>query len=94
MKTLPDYLCRNLKAIFVGTNPGITSAEVGHYHAHKKTNCFWKALYESGLTKETISPEKDATILSYGYGLTDVVKKPTKGDRDLKEGFPEGNSKV
>ena len=31
--TLPDYLCEGLDLVFVGLNPGLYSAKVGHYFA-------------------------------------------------------------
>jgi mismatch-specific thymine-DNA glycosylase len=70
MDTLPNYLGSNLKIIFVGTNPGRISTCRGHYFA-KTGNPFWKLLFETGL----LTSEKDVELPSYGYGLTDIVKK-------------------
>ena len=46
--TLPDYLRPGLDIVFVGLNPGLYSAQVGRYFAHKQ-NRFWPALSASGL---------------------------------------------
>lgn len=82
-KTLPDYLRDNLDILFVGLNPGLYSAQVGHYFAYKH-NRFWSALSASGLIPETVGPEEDARLLEWGIGLTDVVKRPTRGIQELK----------
>ena len=76
MKTLPDYLAAGLDIVFVGINPGIQSAQVGHYFAGSR-NRFWDALNRSGLVDEELGPDTDARIIQHGIGLTDVVKRPT-----------------
>ncbi len=73
---LPDYLAPNLDIVFVGINPGEYSDRVGHYFARPQ-NLFWSALYESGLVPKRLSPQDDARLLDFGYGLTDVVKRPS-----------------
>ena len=81
-ETLPDYLREGLEIVFVGLNPGLYSAQVGHYFAHKH-NRFWPALSASGLVPEPVGPEDDARLLAWGIGLTDVVKRPTRGIHEL-----------
>ena len=81
--TLPDYLREGLDIVFVGLNPGLYSAQVGHYFAYKQ-NRFWPALSASGLVPEPVGPEDDARLLEWGIGLTDVVKRPTRGIHELK----------
>src|SRR5437867_9009579 len=81
-ETLPDYLREGLEIVFVGLNPGLYSAQVGHYFAHKH-NRFWPALSASGLVPEPVGPEDDARLLEWGIGLTDVVKRPTHGIHEL-----------
>jgi len=80
--TLPDYLRNGLKIIFVGTNPGLVSANLGHYFSRPQ-NPFWKMLYDSGLIPEPLSPKNDSRLVQYGYGLTDLVKRPTRSITDL-----------
>lgn len=46
-KQLPDYLDYDLRVLFIGINPGITSAARGHHFAGP-TNHFWSCLSESG----------------------------------------------
>lgn len=79
---LPDFLAQGLKVIFVGYNPGLLSDELGHHFAGRN-NQFWRLLYEAGLTPELISPEKDHTMLEYGFGLTNIVARPSKSSSDL-----------
>ncbi len=80
--TLPDYLRNGLKIVFVGTNPGLISANLGHYFARPQ-NPFWKMLYDSGLISEPLSPKNDSKLLDYGYGLTDIVKRSTRSITEL-----------
>jgi double-stranded uracil-DNA glycosylase len=81
-ETLPDYLRERLEIVFVGLNPGLYAAQVGHYFAYKQ-NRFWPALSASGLVPEPVGPEDDARLLDWGIGLTDVVKRPTSGIHEL-----------
>jgi len=84
MKTLPDLVQPNLQALFVGTNPGAKSARIGHYFAGT-SNMFWRLLYESNLTFERLNTKLDYKVLEYGYGLTDVIKRPTRSTSDLNK---------
>lgn len=92
MKTLPDLVEPGLKALFVGTNPGIKSARIGHYFAGT-SNMFWKLLYESKLTAERLTTEDDFKVKNFGYGLTDVIKLPTRSTTELKRDYAYGSKK-
>lgn len=81
-KSLPDYLRPGLDIVFVGLNPGLYSAQIGRYFAHRQ-NRFWPALAASGLVPEMVSPENDVRLPDWGIGLTDVVKRPTSGIHEL-----------
>lgn len=83
-KSLPDYVKPGLRLLFIGINPGIYSAEVGHYFA-RPGNLFWWALSNSGLVPRAVGPEDDARLLPWGIGLTDVVKRPTNSSGDLRQ---------
>lgn len=90
LKSLPDYLQPGLRLIFIGINPGIYSAQVGHFFA-RPGNLFWWALSNSGLVPRTVGPEDDSKLLEWGIGLTDVVKRPTHSSGDLRqEEFDQG----
>lgn len=87
---LRDILTSNLKAVFIGFNPGLRSAELRHHYAGK-SNRFWKFLYESGLTPVQIKAEDDWTLIQYGYGSTNICDRPSKSADELtKEEFHEG----
>ena len=83
MKTLPDLVSDGLDVLFVGTNPGAKSARIGHYFAGA-SNMFWRLMHEAGFTGERLTTEADRRMLDYGYGLTDVVKRPTRSTADLR----------
>jgi TDG/mug DNA glycosylase family protein len=64
--------------LFVGINPGVRSALTGHHFAGY-SNRFWKLLYESGLVPEPISYEDDDRMAAWGFGITNIVSRPTPG---------------
>jgi TDG/mug DNA glycosylase family protein len=79
---LPDYLAPGLDIIFVGINPGMQSARAGHYYANPR-NPFWRLLHEAGLTPRQLRPDEDHLLPTFGYGITDIVKRPSQGVADL-----------
>jgi len=90
MKTLPDYLRKGMKMILVGANPGDRSARVGHYYAGRG-NQFWPLLYDSGVIPEMLGYADDRRMLEFGIGLTDLVKRPTRGIEEIeRQEFAEG----
>ncbi|MFN0096606.1 MAG: mismatch-specific DNA-glycosylase [Dehalococcoidia bacterium] len=75
--TLPHYLRPGLRLVFVGYNPGIESARLGHYYAFRG-NVFWRHLNQSGLVPETVGFEDDARLMDVaGIGFTDLCPRPT-----------------
>jgi mismatch-specific thymine-DNA glycosylase len=90
MRTLPDYLRKGMKMILVGANPGDRSARVGHYYAGRG-NQFWPMMYESGVIPEPLGYEDDRRVLEFGIGMTDLVKRPTRGVEEIeRQEFSEG----
>lgn len=80
---LPDHLAPGLKIVFIGFNPGETSARLGHYYGYAG-NRFWWLLHQAGLTDRLLAPAEDHTLPErYGYGLTDLVDRPSKSSGDL-----------
>ncbi len=79
---LPDYLRKGLDIVFVGINPGMQSARAGHYYANPR-NPFWRLLHEAGLTPRQLRPDEDHLLPTFGYGITDIVKRPSRGVADL-----------
>jgi TDG/mug DNA glycosylase family protein len=82
LRHLPDRIQPGLRALFVGINPGIRSAAIGHHFAGY-SNRFWKLLYESGLVPDPITCEQDIRLPEWGYGLTNVIARPTRGIDEL-----------
>lgn len=98
MYGLSDFLSHNLKIIFVGYNPGERSAVLNQHYAGRG-NQFWKLLHDSGLTNRLYTPQKCSLLLTEGYGLTNLVPRPSKSSSDLtleemKEGSKQLRAKV
>ncbi|HEX2952672.1 MAG TPA: mismatch-specific DNA-glycosylase [Bacillota bacterium] len=93
MEGLPDYLADGMKILFIGYNPGIRSAELGHHYAGKG-NVFFPMLVRSGLVAKDVTPQEDCKLLSrYGYGFTNLVPRPTRGIKDLNsEDYRKGRN--
>jgi TDG/mug DNA glycosylase family protein len=72
-----------LRVLFVGINPGVRSAVSGHHFAGY-SNRFWKLLFESGVIPEPITYEDDDRLLEWGYGVTNLIARPSPGIDDLK----------
>jgi len=75
---LRDRVRPPLNVLFVGINPGIRSAAIGHHFAGY-SNRFWKLLFDAGLVPEPIGPEDDGRLPAWGFGLTNLVARPTPG---------------
>ena len=95
MDFLPDYLQEGMKVLFIGYNPGLRSAELGHHYAGRG-NSFFPLLYKSGLIAEPLTYQEDAELLPrYGFGLTNLAARPTAGIKDLNAGdYREGRQRL
>lgn len=82
--SLTDKIPKKCHTLFVGVNPGIRSATIGHYFAGH-TNYFWKLLYASGIWPSPLTTQDDDKIVLKGFGLTDVAKRPTPGIAGLRK---------
>ncbi|HXF94131.1 MAG TPA: mismatch-specific DNA-glycosylase [Nitrospiraceae bacterium] len=81
--TLPDHIKPGVRVLFVGINPGARSAAVGHHFAGY-SNRFWKLLYESRLVPEPVTYEHDERLPDWGFGLTNLIARPSRGIDALK----------
>jgi TDG/mug DNA glycosylase family protein len=84
--TLPplrDRIRPGVRVLFVGINPGIRSSLTGHHFAGF-SNRFWKLLYESRLVPERVGYSDDVRLPEWGYGITNIVPRPTPGIDTLK----------
>lgn len=71
-------MCPPVRVLFVGINPGVRSAAIGHHFAGY-SNRFWKLLFESGLVPEPLGAQDDGRLPEWGYGMTNLVARPTPG---------------
>ena len=83
MRPLKDRVGRDMRVLFVGINPGLRSAAIGHHFAGY-SNRFWKLLYESELVPEPIGAEEDSRLPEWGFGITNLVARPTPGIDTLR----------
>jgi len=81
-KTVPDVIAPGLAVLFVGINPGLYSAAVGH-HFGRPGNRFWPALYEAGFTPRLLRPDEDGELPAWGLGITNLVGRTTAAASEL-----------
>ncbi|KAJ8058125.1 hypothetical protein OCU04_012983 [Sclerotinia nivalis] len=82
---LPDVIAPNLLCLFIGLNPGLKTAGVGHAYAHP-SNRFWKTLYSSGCTTRLLKAEDDVLLPElYSLGNTNIVERPTRNGSELSK---------
>jgi TDG/mug DNA glycosylase family protein len=90
MQPLRDRVEPGVRVLFVGINPGIRSAAIGHHFAGY-SNRFWKLLHESRLVPEPIGSEDDGRLTEWGFGITNLVPRPTPGIDTLRpQEFTDG----
>ncbi len=79
---LRDVVGPRLRVLFVGINPSVYSAAVGHHFA-RPGNRFWPALHASGFTARRFSPFEDASLPRIGLGITNLVGRATTAAAEL-----------
>jgi TDG/mug DNA glycosylase family protein len=82
MKRLPDRIGSRPRILFVGINPSLRSAEVGHHFA-SPGNPFWRLLYAARLIPIAFSYRDDVRLPSYGLALTNIVPRATRAASEL-----------
>jgi TDG/mug DNA glycosylase family protein len=83
MPKLVDRIEPGVRVLFVGINPGMRTAAIGHHFAGY-SNRFWKLLCESKLVPETLSTHDDHRLPEWGFGITNLVPRATPGIDTLK----------
>jgi len=71
-----------LRVLFVGINPSLRSAEVGHHFA-RPGNRFWTTLYAAGFTPRRLGPDEDHELPAYGIGVTNLATRATRAADEL-----------
>ena len=90
MSALEPIVGPDLKVLFVGINPSLRSAEVGHNFA-RPGNRFYPALHAAGFTPRQLAPSEDTTLPRYGVGITNIAARPTRAAAELsREELREG----
>ena len=79
--------------LLVGINPGVRSSQVGHHFAGP-SNRFWKLLYESRLVPEPVGFMDDDRLHEWGFGITNLIPRPTPGIDTLRPGEYVAGAKV
>lgn len=78
----------------MGINPGVRSSLTGHHFAGF-SNRFWKLLYDSHLVPEPITFKDDDRLPDWGYGITNIVPRPTAAMGELRrDEYVAGRSRV
>jgi TDG/mug DNA glycosylase family protein len=80
---LRDRIKPGVRVLFAGINPGVRSAITGHHFAGY-SNRFWKLLAESRLVPEPLTYLDDARLPEFGFGITNLIARPSPGIGDLK----------
>jgi mismatch-specific thymine-DNA glycosylase len=86
LQGLTDTITPNLLCLFVGLNPGIQTATLGHPYAHP-SNHFWRLLHSSGLTPHRQLAPAEYVILpkEYDLGNTNIVDRATRNGAELSK---------
>ncbi|HEY2147942.1 MAG TPA: G/U mismatch-specific DNA glycosylase [Pirellulales bacterium] len=93
-RTVPDVIDRGLDVLFVGINPGLYSAAIGH-HFGRPGNRFWPALFAGGFTPRLLSPFEEVLLLEYGLGMTNLVDRATATADELsREELQQGANRL
>jgi TDG/mug DNA glycosylase family protein len=91
---LRDRIRPGVRVLFVGINPGVRSALTGHHFAGY-SNRFWKLLYDARLVPVPVTYVDDERLPEWGYGITNVVARPTPGiDTLTPQEYVAGTAKL
>ena len=81
-KLVEDVIAPDLKVLFVGINPGLYTAAVGH-HFGRPGNRFWPALHRGGVTPRQFHPSEQHLLLPLGYGISNLVPRASAAADEL-----------
>jgi TDG/mug DNA glycosylase family protein len=79
---LPPRLCRRPRILFVGINPSLTSARVGHHFAGPG-NPFYRLLHAAGFVPEPLTFADDVQLPDFGLALTNIAERATREASEL-----------
>ena len=75
---LRDRVRLPVRVLFVGINPGIRSALLGHHFAGY-SNRFWKLLFDAKLIPQPIGAAEDSRLPDWGLGITNLIARASPG---------------
>lgn len=81
-KTVKDIIRPGLDVLFVGINPGLHTAAIGH-HFGRPGNRFWPALRACGLLRSPLTPYDSRRLLESNLGITNIVDRATAAASEL-----------
>jgi double-stranded uracil-DNA glycosylase len=73
-----------LRVLFVGINPSLRSAQLGHHFA-RPGNRFWPTLYAAGFTPRLLAPGEDGLLPTFGLGIVNFVNRATRSASELTD---------
>jgi TDG/mug DNA glycosylase family protein len=79
---LRDVVAPGLRLLFVGINPGLRSAAVGHHFAGPG-NPFWRLLHAARLTPVLLTFAEDRRLLEFGLGVTNLCARSSRSADEL-----------
>jgi len=82
VKRLAPRLCRKPRILFVGINPSLTSARVGHHFAGPG-NPFYRLLHAAGLVPDALTFVDDVRLPELGLALTNIATRATREASEL-----------
>ena len=93
-KTVRDVIAPGLRVLFCGINPGLYSGATGHHFA-RPGNRFWPSLHQAGFTPRLLHPSEERELLTFGYGITNLVPRATAvADELLPEELVAGRQRL
>jgi len=81
-RRVPDLVTPRCRVLFCGINPGLYTAAIG-YHFGRPGNRFWPSLFRGGFTPRQLQPNESLLLLELGYGIINMVDRPTVAADEL-----------
>ena len=89
-RTVPDVIGPDLRVLFCGINPSLSSAAEG-VHFATPGNRFWPSLHKGGFTPRQLAPAENEELLRHGCGVTNLVARATAAAAELDDAeYPLG----
>src|SRR5262245_15628294 len=82
-RALRDRLGMRPRILFIGINPSLRSAEVGHHFAGPG-NPFWQLLARAGLVPSPFGFADDVRLPALGLSVTNIVPRATRSADEIR----------